>query len=989
MCIVALCAGLTSQAAAGAAPRDPAKPVRTVSAPALSASSAVPAPPADIVGPPAASTVARGDDVLLTQLAADGGATQQLFHPSADMGSLTDASSGVGDDVRTPQHPAVSVSARPRNPFADRAMSFNLTNAGSNGLWTVGTSDDPVESHWGVGKVPETPVVGQTYQISTKLGIITQKMAENGTSGDFGEQVVGTPLLGPSPYSPNSARLQWTVESAGDGYVQLVNRSDGLCLNDLGGSTAPGAAVGLWYCQDEWSGHRENEWRIVNDNGTFLLQSAVSGLFLTNDGGFTQEVRATTTTGQQQQSMLWTPVSEPGGVVPTWSAPTAKDPSLPMAMATGDLDRAVDPGGFYHDETVIAYANQDKALQVRVLDYNANDSHMLVTGSTATLNVKIGATVDGTWYPGSVGVAVGDFNGDDLNEIAVTYQNASGAFVVALLSYSADGAQRTLSVLNPSAAVSDSNSTGRPSLISGMAQITAGDFEGVGRADLAIGFGAGADDAHLHPELWAASFTDANKQATQRAFQPAHQGPTDDTTLQAPPVGQAWTAHGVRIASGLYRYDPAKGYLLHRRELALAWSTATQYGTLFVSGTYLATINVNRTDLAMTAMNNQYLAVSRAAGTVAQLDAQPLWLSTGGFAGRGSGSDVPQWGIALSGTELSDPQNYSSPNEAYITIFRNGAAGAALSRGYFRLNDMPGITWRLSAYDEAGRSIILGAPAVMHLQSLSRPTLIAQQPAAQQDWLNGKFVNVSSTPDFAVTMGSGKSSDITISHTTKASETFGVSQGFDSKTTVKAGLFGVETVGGSLDAKQAFSKDWDTENTDFSKYSSTSEYTEQASTTNDDIVNGYLTPYTVYRYPILGATLTKPGGGAVTTPTCSTDCRPYYEVSVPGTSIGVHAGGRDLSWYQPSWQNNNALSYPTLVDGLAPTPEIGSYTYTDKSGASQTSSAPLFNQSTDLGGTTHSYDLKLSTTNGGGSERTSGGSMKNSGEITAGVNVKF
>ena len=65
-----------------------------------------------------------------------------------------------------------------------------------------------------------------------------------------------------------------------------------------------------------------------------------------------------------------------------------------------------------------------------------------------------GAVRDGVWFPGSVGVAVGDFDGDSLNEIAVTWQDDTGRFHLTLLTYrETDTGGRTLSVIGDPAGV--------------------------------------------------------------------------------------------------------------------------------------------------------------------------------------------------------------------------------------------------------------------------------------------------------------------------------------------------------------------------------------------------------------------------------------------------------------------------------------------------------------------------------------------------------
>jgi hypothetical protein len=108
------------------------------------------------------------------------------------------------------------------------------------------------------------------------------------------------------------------------------------------------------------------------------------------------------------------------GAIPTWSE-LHVNPTPSYALAAGDLDRVVGADGQYHDEAVVAYADPDRRLQVRVIDYNANPSHLLVSAPNVELPL-VGAAQPRSL--GNVDVAVGDFDGGPGNQIAVTWQDA-------------------------------------------------------------------------------------------------------------------------------------------------------------------------------------------------------------------------------------------------------------------------------------------------------------------------------------------------------------------------------------------------------------------------------------------------------------------------------------------------------------------------------------------------------------------------------------
>ncbi len=89
---------------------------------------------------------------------------------------------------------------------------------------------------------------------------------------------------------------------------------------------------------------------------------------------------------------------------------------------------------------------------------------------------------------------------------------------------------------------------------------------------------------------------------------------------------------------------------------------------------------------------------------------------------------------------------------------------------------------------------------------------------------------------------------------------------------------------------------------------------------DDDIVQGmFVLTYYLYRYPILGPPLKKPDGSPVFPNACD-GCRPFYEVTIPGQAQPSNGYGRDLAWYQPSWQNGDALCIQNWLTVRWPSP---------------------------------------------------------------------
>lgn len=185
-----------------------------------------------------------------------------------------------------------------------------------------------------------------------------------------------------------------------------------------------------------------------------------------------------------------------------------------IAAAAGDLDRAIDASGNYHDEVVIAYVGSDNNVKLAVLDYSNNivDIHTGNLTPVPPTVIQIGvaglnfdptlmAGVEGPAtsnpqtkiLPGDniVAVTVGDFDGDNADEIAVAFVTDAQTLAVQTFRYRA-GTNPTISQLG-SQTVNPVPQTGvGPALEQGAmaanVTMTAGDFYGAGKDQVAIGF---------------------------------------------------------------------------------------------------------------------------------------------------------------------------------------------------------------------------------------------------------------------------------------------------------------------------------------------------------------------------------------------------------------------------------------------------------------------------------------------------------------------
>ena len=140
---------------------------------------------------------------------------------------------------------------------------------------------------------------------------------------------------------------------------------------------------------------------------------------------------------------------------------------------------------------------------------------------------------------------------------------------------------------------------------------------------------------------------------------------------------------------------------------------------------------------------------------------------------------------------------------------------------------------------------------------------------------------------------------------------------------------------------------------------------------------------TLYRYPVIGT----PGVINNNDGTCPSGCRTYYDVYMPQDSVHFNnVPGKKTTLWQPSWENLNALSYPAIVaDGSnpVPTPDLGSYSFVDANGQTQSVNKPLYNQVNTIGGNSGTVDLDFSSAAGSGNTHTHARTW------TAGLDTKF
>ena len=461
-------------------------------------------------------------------------------------------------------------------------------------------------------------------------------------------------------------------------------------------------------------------------------------------------------------------------------------------MAVGDLDgiptKDAAAGTLsYHDEAVVAWADADDDLQLRVIDYNANASHLLVTAPTETtlLGKKLGDPASNSGAAlGDVLVGVGDFNGDGRNEIVTAYQDNDSDFVFAFWSYvaNADGS-RTLKPASCTGCqgVKPFADTANISGETGYADLAVGDFDGDGSDDIAVGFATydSATDTTDHDAnlgVWTlgkAGSTGANGDAnlTTRSVEVTSM-PTDHGTLpRTLDSDDSRTQSGIRLVSGYFLANPAAGFGPQRSELAIGydeytvgakeWNTWNEhyvhsYVVEPVVNIYqVTTSNCNLNDTTCTTNteptnteaeptplfpSHKTQTAYRTVGD--HLDAAPLSLAAGGFAGTAD-TDPPVDGLLASTwlewndptvTATTRPTTPSSrspfPGSPRTRRSRSGHQRLAATGRSSRHRSPTAVLTRYTAYDRTGsldRARRAGAAA--HRGPGPRP--VGRRPAAQ------------------------------------------------------------------------------------------------------------------------------------------------------------------------------------------------------------------------------------------------------------------
>lgn len=632
-----------------------------------------------------------------------------------------------------------------------------------------------------------------------------------------------------------------------------------------------------------------------------------------------------------------------------------------MAIATGDLDKAVGYNGHYHDEVAVAYESSSGVYKLAVLNFtrwaDKNPPPKIATININDTDDSADPNLHSCDIP--IGVAIGDFDGDGNNEVAVAI-NHPHSIGISIFGYVSDGAgggtlgsKNTFQFNLPSslyvAGTTQGSATDQIFGAQKVISIHAADLNGDGADELAIGYVLEGN----HPSFSIDYIPALSAIQLDGKFNLAQ-----SSTVYMPTVfdlpNKALANAGVQVTTGQLLFNPTGANNkrspapLGQHQVAIAWNDNLNYAIDIQA--YYVSSDLQLTLIGDTPGDTYYVALDP---TVSAAATQQLSLVAGGFMGDANFSQ-PTASLALSALMPSSDGSSGFYLIQTIAVDWTGlslANQSSLTTQYDELYRVP-----LVAVDWDGKSIYLGAPTHLTVQNAVSTDYILEEPPKHSFWDETQVANVSNYDSNFVSFSdtSGNTSS------TKSTDQTNTTTGSSSSTTVGA-TASVETGGLLYKEKQTFSASETTAyNTEYdqgkSSYDSqygTRNFAITSQTNEDDYLYGRLQTTDVWRYPIYGLTQT------------NTDTTyNYYDIMFPGPTIDFNGGGLGFDWYQPIHENGNILTYPQPYNSTYNyPPDLGSYT--DVNGNSVT--APLVPISQwAFDGTSGTEVLALSTENGNG-----------------------
>jgi len=678
----------------------------------------------------------------------------------------------------------------------------------------------------------------------------------------------------------------------------------------------------------------------------------------------------------------------PSTTLPGTLLPRAKDSTDFIAIAQGDLDHVVGADGNYHNQVVVVRASGQSTAggityigyNIDVLNYGSGDvaspditnSYFVDIGPE--FNINPGSIANVLPVDNIVGVAVGDFEGDGREEIAVA---ALGHGTVYLYTYryrTVNGVHSLTQISSRFWTTQGFAPAGLPMV--GTLSLVAGDFDGDGADEVALGyakwglypsntsygtFGIGTLIFKYNrdtPELKNSSFSLTAARPHDKSF-----------AYEFRPR--------VQLAPGQFLFQPPD-FVFGRRQLAIAWNdSGLQYSSfegpreLHVAAVTMSTDLSSESLLGNVFNINTYYPAPR----------QVYSMAVGGFQGVNtpttnvnSTKGAPISSLAV-GYWLGAPG--STTTAFQVRTFQVLASGPSeIDQTSVNVPMAIDETARLPlvAYDLQGKSLYLGSPAHLTVHGAARTDEILQEPPKHVYWDENteQVINLTRTDGNNVHLYNSTTSSLATSSIDESSRNTGGSIAASAGLTVgyKKNL-GIASTSTELSADVTARGDYDYKEheEEYNSGYNTRTFSSMSSTDHDDYLRGETQLFDVWRYRAYGA----PPQGETNT---------FYEMVLPGPKVSFSGGGLNFDWYQPSHENGNILSYPAAL-GPAGNPyipeDLGPYTLPNGMMPKEPQVPAALSYFDGTGGST---ELKYS------SEVTSGKSFSYSHELAESADVK-
>ncbi|MBA3441906.1 MAG: hypothetical protein H0T92_18765, partial [Pyrinomonadaceae bacterium] len=598
----------------------------------------------------------------------------------------------------------------------------------------------------------------------------------------------------------------------------------------------------------------------------------------------------------------------------------------PLDVAVGDLDKIPDAVGNNHDEVVVAFAspglNNLWQVNVAVLDYTSSTNPQAPTITTTTaLETIDGNKINDNDPPqpdvailveSVMKTAVGDFDGDGVNEIAVVFLINGLAFDVTIFRYGRD-AQGNRFVTQANETLYEPTQTDLS--FAGTIDVAAGDYNGDGKDELVI--------STLE---WRIDYVDPNDLdnmtiSTGMRFVVAAANPDfsmnflgrtslspssvlGDASYPSAKFDDYFSRTRIAIVPGLFKFDPANSFDLNRRQFVAVWNPPEYHGL----------------SAAAFSVSDDLLTISMM-GSVAPLPYagnanQQFSVAAGAFKGN-SNIQNPEWSLAVS--------SWSSEAGFFVKMFDANASGIYAGpqyNGYAHsgqfFQNMP-----LVAYDATGDSLYLGAPVHMMVEGMINTDFILQEPPKHAFYDNrpgsptyGQIVTVTRFDETNVSLRTSTGTTFSGKSTDSSNWSIGASVEGSAGESVKAGIPDVASAKASFDLTAKIGYDYNQNKDSYNSNYSERTVSQTESTDHDDKLLGRLQTFDIWRYRVYGASVTDQQDN----PTNA-----FYDFVLPGPIIPFNAGGLDFDWYQPLYENGNILSYPQATSSSFTPSDVGAY----------------------------------------------------------------